>query len=218
MSKRSYNQYCAIAHALDLVGERWTLLVVRELLTGPKRFTDLMNSLGSIGTNLLAARLKDLEANDVVERKVLPPPAASSVYGLTELGWELEHVITELWRWGRKTQNERRVEDRFTPGWSVLAMKYAFLPDKATGLKETYEYHIGAEVFYARINDGEIATAQGSAEYPDMVIETDPETFFDVVSLERSLVEAVDNGAVQLVKGDKNILKRACRVFGLPTS
>ena len=86
MSKRSYNQYCAVARALDIVGERWTLLIVRELLTGPKRFKDLLEGLPGIGTNLLTGRLKDLEGYGVVHRVTLPPPAASKVYELTELG------------------------------------------------------------------------------------------------------------------------------------
>ena len=86
MAKRNYHQFCAIAHALDIVGERWTLLVVRELLMGPKRFTDLLSNLPGIGTNLLAARLKELEEQGIIERSTLPPPAASSVYVLTELG------------------------------------------------------------------------------------------------------------------------------------
>ena len=124
MVKRSYNQYCPVANALDLVGERWTLLIVRELLVGPKRFTDLLKNLPGIGTNLLAARLKELEENKIMERITLPPPAASQVYILTELGRGLEPAITELWMWGSKTQEARREQDQFRPGWMVFAMKY----------------------------------------------------------------------------------------------
>src|SRR3712207_3261653 len=100
MSGRSYDQFCGLAKALDVLGERWTLLVVRELLLGPKRYSDLLEGLPGIGTNLLAARLKALEASGLVGRRRLPPPAASNVYELTERGRALEPAIFELIRWG----------------------------------------------------------------------------------------------------------------------
>src|SRR5215207_9479322 len=100
VSRRTYDQYCAVARALDVVGERWTLLLVRELLTGPKRFKDLLEGLPGIGTNLLTNRLKRLEGEEIVQRATLPPPAGSNVYELTELGWSLEPVIVSLSRWG----------------------------------------------------------------------------------------------------------------------
>ena len=96
---RSYGQFCGVAHALDLVGERWALLVVRELVLGPKRFTDLAAGLPGIGTNILTARLRELEQTGVVERRVLPPPAGSTVYELTPYGRELEPVLLALGRW-----------------------------------------------------------------------------------------------------------------------
>ncbi len=116
MSKRSYNQYCAVARALDIVGERWTLLVVRELLSGPKRFKDLLAGLPGIGTNLLTARLKDLEGYRVVRRTILPPPAGSKVYELTELGRSLEPVVAALGQWGLEfLDNPLSKEDDLRP-------------------------------------------------------------------------------------------------------
>ena len=215
MSKRSYNQYCAIAHALDIVGERWTLLVVRELLIGPKRFTDFISNLPGIGTNLLASRLKELEGAEVIERKALPPPAASTVYELTELGQGLEPVITALHQWGSKTQEAPRDGDHFRPGWSVIAMKYAFRPEAARGLKETYEYRIGNEVFNARIDDGTIQTRQGYSENPDLIITTDAETYSAIAMQRLTLMDAVESGAVQ-VEGDADALRRSAEIFGLP--
>src|SRR3954465_14659960 len=100
MSKRSYNQHCAMARALDALGERWTLLVIRELLPGPKRYKDLLEGLPGIGTNLLAARLRDLEAAGAIQRRMLPPPAGAVVYELTDSGRELESVVLDLARWG----------------------------------------------------------------------------------------------------------------------
>src|ERR671921_1724366 len=111
MSKRSYNQYCAVARALDIIGERWTLLIVRELLTGPKRFKDLLEGLPGIGTNLLATRLKDLEGNGILRRATLPPPAGSKVYELTGLGRELEQVVVALSQWGSKLLGSPRGDE-----------------------------------------------------------------------------------------------------------
>ena len=101
MSKRSYGQYCGLAHALDLVGERWSLLVIRELMTGPKRYKDLLKRLPGIGTNLLAKRLKFLEEQSILMRRILPPPASTEAYDLTEFGRELEPVLIGLAQWGR---------------------------------------------------------------------------------------------------------------------
>lgn len=216
MPKRSYRQYCAIAHALDIVGERWTLLIVRELLMGPKRFTDLLNGLPGIGTNLLSSRLRELEESDILERRTLPPPAASAVYDLTELGHGLESVIAALHRWGSKTQAAPDKKDQFRPEWSILAMQYAFRPELAKGLSETYEYRIGNEVFHARIEDGSIETRQGFAQNPDLIITTDPETYSAIAMQQVALVDAVNSGDVA-VEGDADTLKRSAAIFGLPT-
>src|SRR5215207_10476070 len=121
MSKRSYNQYCTVARALDIVGERWTLLMVRELLTGPKRLKDLLEGLPGIGTNLLANRRKTLEGEGIVRRATLPPPAGSNVYELTELGGSLEPVIMALSRWGARLLDAPREVDEMMSGWAAVA-------------------------------------------------------------------------------------------------
>src|SRR3712207_5891120 len=138
MSKRSYNQYCAVARSLDIVGERWTLLVVRELLTGPKRFKDLLEGLPGIGTNLLTARLKDLEGYGVVHRVTLPPPAASKVYELTELGRLLEPVIAALGRWGLEFLGAPDQEVDLRPAWAVVALRCALKDRKSTRLNSSH--------------------------------------------------------------------------------
>src|SRR5215210_783316 len=118
VSRRTYDQYCAVARALDVVGERWTLLLVRELLTGPKRFKDLLDGLSGIGTTLLTARLKDLEGNGILRRTTLPPPAGSKVYELTELGQSLEAVIAALGGWGLKFLGTPPAQkDELRPAW-----------------------------------------------------------------------------------------------------
>src|SRR5215208_1271548 len=123
--KRSYGQYCTVARALDVVGERWTLLLVRELSTGPKRFKDLLEGLPGIGTNLLASRLKMLEGEGIVRRATLPPPAGSSVYELTGLGRELEPVIVALSRWGARLLDAPHEGDELRAGWAAVAMRSA---------------------------------------------------------------------------------------------
>src|SRR5689334_10593569 len=100
MKNKSYNQFCALAYALDLIGERWTMLLIRELLPGPRRFTDLMDGLPGISTNLLTERLRALEDQGLLTKRILPPPAASTVYDLTPVGRALETALIELGRWG----------------------------------------------------------------------------------------------------------------------
>ena len=214
MAKRTYNQNCSLAYSLDVIGERWTLLLIRELLTGPKRFTDLLRNLPGIGANLLTARVKDLEEFGVLERKTLPPPAASAVYDLTDLGRALQPALIELVRWGSKLPREPEGKEYSRPGWAILAMHAAFQPENAKGIKETYEFRIGEEVFYARIDDGAIETGEGSAGSPDLVIVADPQTFLDLGS-NLPLVQAIVSGMVRL-EGDESAVQRLTRVFGLP--
>ena len=217
MPSRSYNQYCAIAHALDIVGERWTLLLVRELIVGPRRFSDLLADLPGIGTNLLAARLKHLAERDIVRRETLPPPAASSVYTLTELGRGLEPVIVQLHRWGRRTQGPAGPDTRFRPAWAPLAMRLAFDPAAAAGVREVYEFRVDADVFHADVRDGVVRTAQTAAESPDVVISTDAGTFSDVAMGRTDLAEAVRSGAAVL-DGDWEAMLRLASLFGLSSA
>src|SRR5215213_6746295 len=149
--KRSYGQYCTVARALDVVGERWTLLLVRELSTGPKRFKDLLEGLPGIGTNLLASRLKMLEGEGIVRRATLPPPAGSSVYELTGLGRELEPVIVALSRWGTRFLDAPHEGDELRAGWAAVAMRSAL--GARGGSSGTYELRIDGEVFHLRIRE-----------------------------------------------------------------
>ena len=214
MSKRSYNQYCAIARALDVVGERWTLLLVRELLTGPKRFKDLLDGLPGIGTNLLAERLKDLEGNGLLRRTTLPPPAGSAVYELTDRGRSLEPVTMSLSRWGTELLGVPREEDYFRPGWLVLAMKSTFRPEEARGLRETYEFRIDGEVFHVRVEDGRSEARQGAASDPDLVVSADTQTFLAVAAGQLELSDAAAAGSLQ-IEGDHGALVRCAKIFGL---
>src|SRR5205085_2986853 len=130
---KHYEQYCPVAHALDVVGDRWALLVVRELTQGPKRYTDLAEGLPGIGTNILAARLRDLEAAGIVMKRTLPPPAASRVYELTDYGLELKPVMRELALWGARSLGPPTAEDELFPGWLVCPIDMLLAPRAPTG-------------------------------------------------------------------------------------
>ncbi len=131
MASRSYGQHCAIAKSLDLVGDRWTLLIVRDLLTGPKRYVDLHSGLAPIATDMLAGRLRDLERNGLVRKRGLPKPATGNVYELTADGVALEDVLNEFARWGRHLLANRDSGDIFRPDWLVRAVRAYVRPDRS---------------------------------------------------------------------------------------
>jgi DNA-binding HxlR family transcriptional regulator len=171
---KSYNQYCPIACALDLVGERWSLLIIRELLEdGELRYSDLLPRLDGCGTNILAARLKQLEAGGVIRRRQLPPPAASTVYELTEYGEGLRSVMHQLAHWGARVMGPPRDED-LEPGWLVGALRMALPPTANSG---RVEFRIGEEV--ASLVDGEAHA--GAADAPDAVVTGDAAGFYHLV-------------------------------------
>lgn len=214
MPKRSYRQNCALALALDRIGDRWTLLIIRELLTGPARFKDLLANLTGIGTNLLAARLRKLEAAGLLRRTTLPRPAGSPAYELTTEGRKLEPALVALAEWGLQFLQGPRKGWLYRPGWAVLAMKAAFNPRAARGVRETYEYRIDDEVFHARVEDGALTTARGPAWKPDMVLRTDAKTFLRLAIGELDASRAVRSGAVS-VQGKPRTLARTARIFGV---
>jgi DNA-binding HxlR family transcriptional regulator len=209
---KHYEQYCPIAHAVGMLGERWTLLVVRELLNGPKRYTDLADGLPGIGTNVLAARLRDLEACGVVQKRKLPPPAASTVYELTEYGRELDEAIYALARWGVRSLGPPGPEDELYPEWGVNAFPALLNPEAARGLTETYVLRIGKDVFTARFEDGQLTASVGADDDADLRVEVDMETFFALASGNLPPREAVEQG-LATVEGEVEALERCFTVF-----
>ena len=200
MHKR-YDEYCPVAHALGLVGERWSLLVVLELLRGPKRYTDLADNLRGIGTNILASRLRDLEAGGIVKKAVLPPPAASRVYALTDYGRELRPVIRELALWGARSLGPPTADDELFPGWLANALDTVLAPLAPPG---RFEFRVGEEV--ASLVDGEALA--GPVENPDVVVEGDPEGVY-YMFIERR-IDAVR------VEGDRKLLEQLIDVAPAP--
>jgi DNA-binding HxlR family transcriptional regulator len=168
---KNYEQYCPVAHALELVGERWSLLIVRELLKGPKRYTDLADALPRIGTNVLAARLKDLEACGVIAKRRLPPPTPAQVYELTPYGVALRPVVRELARWGLHSLPAPRDDDNLVPGWLRDALETFFAPVAPYG---SFEFRVGDEL--AALVDGEVVA--GPVEDPDVLLEASPAAFY----------------------------------------
>jgi DNA-binding HxlR family transcriptional regulator len=199
--RKSYDQYCPIAHALDLVGDRWALLVIRELMHGEKRYTDLAASLCGIGTNVLAARLKELEAAGIVARRTLPPPAASRVYELTEYGQELRPAMRELALWGARSLGPPTEEDELFPGWLENALDVVLAPRAPSG---SFEFRVGDEI--ASLVDGEARS--GSIPDPDVVIEGDAAGIF------RFLVDQTADDVT--VTGDRRLLDALLAVVPQP--
>ena len=214
MTERSYRQYCGVARALDLVGERWALLVVRELVLGPKRFTDLQNGLPGIGTNILAARLRQLERGGVVRRRTLPPPAASAVYELTGYGRELEEIVLALGRWGAKTLGMREPGEALRGEWLAVALRAFFRPEQAHGVHETYELRLGPDAFHAVVDDGSLNVGSGPASEPDLVLEADVDTMLALLGGALTPTEAVATGAVR-ARGDLELLERLPALFAI---
>ena len=198
---KTYGQYCPMAHALDLVGERWSLLVVRELLEeGPLRYTDLHQRLTGCGTNILAARLKDLERGGVLRRRRLPPPAASMVYELTEYGEGLRSVMHELAHWGARSLGPPTAPDVLEPGWLAGALRIALPPTSPC-----IEFRIGDEVAF--VNEGE--SFAGSAESPEAVVEGDVHGFYGLL-VDRDLDAVAIHGSTTAVRALLDALPPRC--------
>lgn len=212
--KRTYGDSCGIARALDLVGERWALLVVRELLLGPKRFTDLRAGLPNLGPDVLTQRLRELEDAGVVARRKLDPPAGAWVYELTERGRELEPIVIALGRWGSLAPFPPG-EMRIGVDSTVLALKTLFDVEAARGFDATVELRLDGQRFSVRVANGELEVARGAAESSDAAIEAQPETLAALLWSGMSLADAQRSGAVA-VEGRKATLGRFLRLFPLP--
>jgi DNA-binding HxlR family transcriptional regulator len=208
---RSYGDPCGIARALDLVGERWALLVVRELLLGPKRFTDLRAGLPHVGPDMLAQRLRELEQSGVVQRAKLPPPAGARVYELTDWGRRLEPVVLALGRWGSQApfppeRGELGVDAM------VLALKTVFDSERAKSLRDqTFELRLGETAFALRVGELALEAARGPATEPVATIATEPGVLQDVLWHERPM-----HAGELDIDGDRRAGERFLTLFPIP--
>lgn len=202
MTRRAYGQYCGLARALDIVGERWTLLVVRELLPGQKRYSDIQGNLPGVGTSLLADRLRRLEQEGLVERATLPPPAASTVYGLTPAGRDLWQAIRPLIVWGAGRLGKPARGEVVRLEWIMDYIAAGADESRARGLDETYEFRLPPGTFHVRASDGRLTFAEGPADAPAFTLEADLETFV-----------GIGNGAVDPAQA---ITEGRLTIFGAP--
>jgi DNA-binding HxlR family transcriptional regulator len=212
--RRTYGDRCGIARALDIVGERWALLVVRELLLGPKRFTDLRAGLPHVSPDVLSQRLRELERDGLVHRRVLAPPAGSRVYELTDRGLELEPVVLALGRWGSRAPFPP-ADARLGVDSAILSLRTLFDPSAADGLSAGYELRLGEQSFHARVADGRLEVVRGRADGPDATIVTDTGTLSALLWHGRGLAEALRSGDIE-IEGSRRAVERFLRLFPLP--
>jgi len=216
-SRRTYADACGIARALDLVGERWALMIVRELLLGPKRFTDIRAGLPHLSADVLAQRLRELEEAGLVSHHRLPPPAASQVYELTVRGRALEPVLVELGRWGGTFAPPPPEGCEMSLDAHILSMRTLFDPGLARDLDARVELRLGGCIFHASVAGGafEIDRDRGGGPEPDATIATDPPTLIAVLHGHRPLADALRAGDLT-IDGDRAAAKRFLRLFPLP--
>jgi DNA-binding HxlR family transcriptional regulator len=212
-ARKTYAQYCPVARALDVVGERWTLLVVRDLLMGPKRYTDLRDGLPGIATDILTARLRTLEQAGFVHRRELPRPAPATVYELTEDALQLRHAILALGRVGMATLGGPEAGEDVRPERMVLGLRVSLRRDEFAELTETYELNIDGEPFTVDVGAGVVDTRPGPASSPAMRLRTDADTFIVLMTgeLAPSVALAADRAALE---GEREVLERFIEAFG----
>lgn len=200
--RRSYDQYCSAARALDVVGDRWTLLIVRELLAGPRRYTDLHADLPGVSTDVLASRLKDMERDGISTRRRLPPPGAAYVYELTSRGRELLPVLQALGEWGQAELGERRPTDAVRAHWFALPLTRALDGEGLVEVRlEEGDFHL-----YAGAEDGPVYGDGPAPREPDVRLVLDSGTCEAVARGELSVADAVRGGRIE-VTGEGTLAK-----------
>ncbi len=200
--RRSYDQYCSAARALDVVGDRWTLLIVRELLAGPRRYTDLHADLPGVSTDVLASRLKDMERDGLATRRRLPPPGAVYVYELTGRGWELLPVLQALGRWGQAELGERRPTDAVRAHWFALPLLRALEGEGLVEVRlEEGDFHL-----YVGAEEGPVYGDGPAPAEPDARLVLDTGTCLALGRGELSVPAAVRAGRIE-VTGEGTLAK-----------
>jgi DNA-binding HxlR family transcriptional regulator len=212
--KRRYEDGCATAHALELIGERWALLVLRELMLGPRRFTDLRAGLPGISPNVLSERLEELEAAALLRRRRLPPPASAWVYELTAWGAELEPLIRDIGRWAARSPTLRKGQ-KMSVNSVVLSLRTMFSAAAAGDLAARLGLVIAGQPFAVEIGNGGITVEPGAAVAPQAVLQGGPDDIAAVIYGGRDLDEAAASGALR-ADGDRELLRRFVSLFPLP--
>lgn len=211
---RWYEDACATAHALDLVGERWALLVVRELMFGPKRFSDLRENLPGISANILTQRLEGLEVAGVLVRRKLPPPASTQVYDLTDWGRESEPIFQALGRWAARSPTHDPSLP-FSAASLLLSFRTMLDPARAKGMKARIGFHLGAETFLGTIAQGQIEIVRDPLDRADLIFTAQPSVMAALIYGGQSLKALETEGALR-IKGDRALAEKFITLFPLP--
>jgi DNA-binding HxlR family transcriptional regulator/putative sterol carrier protein len=214
-NKRTYGDACGIARALDVLGERWALMIVRELLLGPKRFTDLRTGLPHLSADVLAHRLRHLEAAGVLTRRTLPPPTPAKVYELTPSGRALEPALVELGRWGGTYAPPPEGGCGMSLDSHILSLQTLFDPELAAGFSAAIQLEIADQSFRAIVDGGELEVERGRADNTDATIRTDPRTLIDVLHGHREIAEVLAAGDME-IGGDETAAARFLSLAPLP--
>ncbi|GAA4453940.1 winged helix-turn-helix transcriptional regulator [Phytohabitans houttuyneae] len=213
-TRRTYNQYCGLASALDVLGERWTLLIVRELLMGPRRYIDLLNDLPGLGTNLLAERLKSLVDRGVARQVHLPSGGARLAYELTEVGQELRPMVLGLAKWGMEFVGAYSPNEVVRPHWGFLAVEAMLDQERVPGFDEAYQFEVDDEIFHIDVRDGDARALKGPAESPAMIVRVDAATFIEIGAGQQTPLAAMVTGRLKM-EGDIEAVLRCCELLGL---
>lgn len=214
VGKRKYDDGCAVAHGLDLVGERWVLLVVRDLLLGPKRFTDLRAGMPGISPDVLTQRLRELTETGIVQRRKLPAPAGSWVYELTDWGMQLEPIVIQMGRWASRSPTLRH-DAEISADSLALSFRALFAPHVAPGLQAIIALKLDEDQLRIEIADGQLRITREEPANPDVIIQTDPNTLAALLHTDLSIGEALKTNSLT-VDGPLDLVQQFVTLFPLP--
>lgn len=214
VGKRDYGQFCGLAAGLNVIGERWTLLIIREMLISPVRFNEMIDNLPGIGPNLLSDRLRSLTEHGVIEHAPVPGDGRGKLYQLTEAGRELRAPLLQLARWGMSFLDENDSDGVVRAEWGFLAVQAMINEDAIPDVDEVYEFRVGDHTFAIEVKSGQVAFTRGGSADPDLVITSDPDTFVRIGARLTTPFSAIATGNVK-IEGDVEAIHRCTHMLGL---
>ncbi|GAB2967666.1 winged helix-turn-helix transcriptional regulator [Saccharothrix stipae] len=212
--RRDYGQFCGMAAGLNIIGERWTLLIVRELLIGPVRFNEMIDNLPGIGPNLLSERLRSLSDHGVIEQLPVPGDGRGKLYQLTDAGRELRGPLLALARWGMAFLDDHDDADAMRAEWGFLAVQAMIIEDRVPDVDEVYEFRVGDQAFAVEVADRKLGFSRGRADRPNLLVTCAPDTFIRIGARLTTPFEALATGGVK-IEGPTDVIQRCVRMLGL---